>query len=178
MPARILVIYYSRTGHTKRIAEEIAKAAGGDLEAITDPSDRSGILGYLRSAYQAFRQRSVEIGPAAHDPSSYDLVVIGTPIWNMSVSPPVRSYLQREKDRLPTVAFFCTCGGSGGERAFTQMTRECGKSPATTLIVREAELDRSAAAVARFLTDLDAALPERAAGTTAPATGEVRPSLH
>jgi len=158
MPGRILVAYYSRSGHTKQIAERIAQVAGADLEAIIDPTDRSGLLGYLRSGYQAYRQRTVEIGPALHDPSAYDVVVIGTPIWNMSVSPPVRSYLARELGRLPAVAFFCTCGGRGGERAFAQMARECGKPPATTLIVREAELARCDAAIARFSRDVAEAL--------------------
>lgn len=158
MPARILVVYYSRSGHTKRLAEQIAQAASADIEAIVDPTDRSGALGYLRSAYQAFRQRTVQIGPSKHDASAYDLVVVGTPIWDASVSSPVRSYLAREAGRLPAVAFFCTCGGRGGERAFAQMARECGKTPTTTLIVRDAELPRSGPAIARFLRDAGEAL--------------------
>ncbi len=175
MPARILVVYYSRSGHTKQIAEQIALAAGADLEAIADPTDRSGIFGYLRSGYQAARQKTVEIGPSAHDAGAYDLVVIGTPIWNMSLSPPVRSYLARELGRLPSVAFFCTCGGSGGDRAFAQMTRECGKSPVSTLIVREAELPRCGPAIARFVRDLGDASAERAPAA-APAPSQPQPS--
>ena len=159
MPARILVVYYSRSGHTKQVAEQIAKATGADLEAIVDPTKRSGILGYLRSGFEASRGRLVEIGKSMHDPSAYDVVVIGTPIWDMSVTSPVRSYLAREQARLPSVAFFCTCGGHGGERAFAQMTRVASKRPTATLIVREAELARSAEAIARFVREL--AMPER-----------------
>ena len=154
MSGRILVAHYSRSGHTKQIAEQIARTVGADIEAIVDPTDRSGLLGYLRSGYQASRQRTVEIGPGVRDPSAYDLVVIGTPIWSMSVSPAVRSYLAREARRLPRVAFFCSCGGSGGERAFAQMARVCGKTPAATLIVRESELAASSAAIERFARDL------------------------
>ncbi|HSN30884.1 MAG TPA: hypothetical protein VLT45_31565 [Kofleriaceae bacterium] len=171
MPGRILVVHYSRSGHTKQLAEQIAQTVGADLEAIVDPTDRSGLLGYLRSGYQAARQRTVGIGPAAHDPSAYDLVVIGTPIWNMSVSPPVRSYLARELGRLPRVAFFCTCGGSGGERAFAQMARVCGKPPAATLIVREAELARSGSAIARFSHDIAEAIRSVSPPAIAPQVG-------
>ncbi len=171
MPGRILVVYYSRSGHTKQIAQQIAQTLGADIEAIVDPTDRSGLLGYLRSGYQAYRERTVEIGPAVHDPSAYDLVVIGTPIWNMAVSPPVRSYVSRELGRLPAVAFFCTCGGRGGERAFAQMARVCGKGPAATLIVREAELARSAGAIARFSHDLAEAILPIAPHPIAPQVG-------
>lgn len=164
MSARILVVYYSRSGHTKQLAEDIAQAVGGDLEAIMDPIDRSGLVGYLRSGYQAFRQRTVDIGSAIHVPSAYDLVAIGTPVWNMSVSPPVRSYLARERGGLPAVAFFGTCGGRGGERTFAQMASVCGKAPATTLMVREAELAHRGTAIARFARDLVEALPAARTG--------------
>lgn len=154
MPSRILVIYYSRSGNTKKVAQEIAGALGADLEAIADPADRSGLLGYLRSGFEAYFRTLAEIGPAHRDPQAYDLVIIGTPIWDMSLSSPVRSYLHRYQDRLPAVAFFCTCGGSGGERTFGHMARVAGKKPVATLAVRAAEVDRASSAVAKFLGEV------------------------
>ncbi|MGE5180482.1 MAG: flavodoxin family protein [Acidobacteriota bacterium] len=152
--SRILVVYYSRSGHTKQIAEQLARALAADVEAIADPTDRSGLRGYLRSGFEATTQRVVPIAACTHDPNDYELVVIGTPIWGMSVSAPVRSYLHRYQDRLRKVAFFCTCGGSGGERAFAQMSRACGLSPAATLIVREAELPHAEPKIAQLVRQL------------------------
>jgi hypothetical protein len=51
--------------------------------------------------------------PATHDPSAYDLVAVGSRSGNMSVSSHMRSYLMHERDRLPAIAFFCTCGRAG-----------------------------------------------------------------
>jgi flavodoxin len=147
MASRILVVHYSRTGHTKQLAQQIAGALGADLEAISDRTHRSGAIGFLRSAYEAIRGRQPDIAPPAHDPAAYAMVVIGTPIWSGSMASPIRSYLARHRDALHAVAFFCTCGGSGGERAFDRMSRACGLPPASTLIVREAELARSTSAV-------------------------------
>ena len=151
---RTLVIYYSRSGNTKRIAEQVATALGADLEAIADPTVRSGLRGYQRSGFQAFFHRTVDIGPVARDPASYDLVVVGTPIWNVSLSSPVRSYLRRYRASLPAVAFFCTCGGMGMARVFAQMARESRQQPKATLVVREAELATAASAIERFARDL------------------------
>lgn len=154
MSARILVVYFSRSGHTQKIAEEIARSLGADLEAISDPTPRSGFAGYLRCGFEASFKRLVEIAAATHDPGEYDLVIVGTPIWDMSLSSPVRSYLHRYQDRLKAVAFFCTCGGSGGDRVFAQMARVSGHAPVATLIVREAELDAASASIARFANEL------------------------
>lgn len=160
MASRILVVYYSRTGHTKQLAQRIADAVGADIEAIADRTNRAGVLGYLRSTYEAVRERQADIAPPSHDPAAYPLVIIGTPIWAMSASSPVRSYLRRHRGALRSVAFFCSCGGSGGERAFAQMARDLGGAqPVTTLIVREADLEaaRGIAAIDRFVADVQTA---------------------
>ena len=137
---KTLVVFYSRTGHTRGLAQRIAAALGAEIEEIVDRVDRRGILGYLRSGRDAWLGRRSDIVPPANDPGKFDLVLIGTPVWNMSLSSPVRSYLQDEAQRLPQVAFFCTLGGSGATRVFRQMELVCGKAPRATLAVTERQL--------------------------------------
>lgn len=167
MASHILVVYYSRTGHTQRLAERIAGALGADLEAISDRTRRGGVLGFLRSAYEAIRERQPEIAPPTHDPASYAMVIIGTPIWSNSLSSPIRSYLMRHRDALRSAAFFCTYGSSGGERTFARMAGLSGHSPASTLAVRGGELERSTAEVERFLAEVRAAAEIEQAPRTA-----------
>ncbi|MES2193945.1 MAG: flavodoxin [Pseudomonadota bacterium] len=136
MPApKTLVIFYSRSGTTRRIATALAAALGSTIEEITEGRSRAGFLGYWRSAIEARRKYAPGILPASNDPSSFDLVVIGTPVWVWSVSSPVRAYLTANKHRLPAVAFFCTLGGSGHEAAFAQMQEIVGKAPRATCAV-------------------------------------------
>lgn len=157
---RILVVYYSRTGHTRTVARQLAERLGADSEEIDDPTNRSGMLGYQWSGFQAFFRRVAPIAPATHDPHTYDLVVVGTPIWDMSLSAPVRAYLRRHRAVLPKVAFFCTCGGAGSARAFAQMSKEGGQQPVATMVLTERELTTSAVsdAIARFMVHIRAAL--------------------
>ncbi|HSJ99912.1 MAG TPA: flavodoxin [Kofleriaceae bacterium] len=157
MASRILVVHYSRTGNTRQLAERIARALGADLEAIADPTRRGGVLGFLRSAYEALRDRRPAIGPPVHDPAAYSMVVIGTPVWSRSASTPVLSYLERHREALGAVAFFCSCGSTGGEHAFERMARVVGRSPASTLTVRESELAGAAASIDRFVAAVRAA---------------------
>jgi flavodoxin len=157
---RTLVVYFSRTRTTENLAEQIGRALGADVEAIDDRADRSGLLGWLRSGYEGARHRLAKIGPARHDPASYDVVVIGTPIWSKSVSSPVRAYLRRHRAAFRDVAFFCTYGGSGAPQTFAQMSDECGLRPVATLAIRHADAASAAGGVERFVLEIGRAFPD------------------
>jgi len=137
--SRTLVVFYSRSGTTRRIAEALAEALKCDLEEITEPNPRTGFLGYIRSLLEARRKRPSIIAPKKHDVSSYDLVVIGTPVWAWSLSSPVRAYLMATASQLPEVAFFCTLGARGSESTFAQMTAIVGKRPRAVCAITQRE---------------------------------------
>ncbi|MBR1277094.1 flavodoxin [Bradyrhizobium sp. AUGA SZCCT0283] len=137
--SKTLVVFYSRSGTTRRIAQALSEALQCDLEEIAEPKPRTGFLGYMRSILEARLKRPSTITPRQHDVSSYDLVVVGTPVWAWSLSSPVRAYLMSTARQLPEVAFFCTLGGKGSESAFAQMTAIVGKQPRAVCAITERE---------------------------------------
>ena len=164
MTPRILVVYYSRTGNTRKVASELAAALNADIDEISDFENRSGIRGYFRSGRQAFWRKVVPLRPPRLKPDGYDLVVVGTPIWNVSLPSPVRAYLREHRRVIRASAFFCTCGGMGMERVFQQMTDESGQSPIAKLVILEAKLDTPVARgdVGAFVADIRRAVPATA----------------
>ncbi len=78
---KALVVFFSRTGKVRRVAEAIAAELGADVEEIVDTRDRRGPFGLLSAARDAMLRRTARIEEPAHDPADYDLVVIGTPVW-------------------------------------------------------------------------------------------------
>jgi flavodoxin len=154
-----LVVYYSRTGHTEQVAMEIAARWQADLDRIRDDGvDRNGLWGYLCSGWQAFSGATPAIRRATRNPAHYDLVVIGTPVWNWSLAAPVRTYARRHAGQFKQVAFFCTEGGSGDRRVFDELQRLCGRPPLATIVVKERELaaPKHARRLKRFLAHLAA----------------------
>jgi hypothetical protein len=137
---RVLVVYYSRTGNTASIAEGLGRACEADVEAILVSVPRRGVLGYLFSGFEAMFQRDSLILPPQRNPRDYDIVPIGGPIWNSTVSSPVRAYLKRFAGSLPDVGFFVTSGGGHDERALLQMADLSGKKPLAVLSLRERDL--------------------------------------
>ncbi len=141
---KVLLVYYSRTGTTRVVADAIAAALACDVEEITDTRNREGIFGYLRAGFDAAFARLTTLQRLRYDPKHYDLVIVGTPVWNASLSAPVRTYLTMHKGRLKNVAFFCTYGGSGSRRVFRQMAETCGIKPLDLLELRQAEVKSGA----------------------------------
>lgn len=118
---KALVVYYSRDGNTKFVANEVAKSLKADVEALTDKKNRKGIFGYILGGRDALLGRETEIGELKYGPETYDLVIVGTPVWAHSVAPAVRTYLNKNELSGKKAAFFCTYGGSGAEQVLGQL---------------------------------------------------------
>jgi flavodoxin len=138
--SKILVVYASRTGHTRTVAERLAVHCDADVEAIREPRGRRGFLGYLRSAREALKRKPAEILPLLNSVKDYDVVVFGTPVWAGHVSSPMRACLDKHGASLHRVAFFCTQGGSGAEKVLEEMAEICGKRPEATLVLKDSEI--------------------------------------
>ncbi|MDP3065447.1 MAG: flavodoxin [Methanobacteriaceae archaeon] len=108
---KTLVVFYSRTGNTRRVAEEIQNSLDCDIEEIIDTKKRSGPLGYMKSGRDASSGKLTVLKDITHDPASYDLLIIGTPLWAWHVSTPARTYIHQNHTKFSKVAFFCTAGG-------------------------------------------------------------------
>lgn len=118
---KALVVFYSRTGHTKRIAAMIAELLKADIEELVDKRGRRGLMGFLRGGWDAMKQRSTELEPLNHRPGDYDLIFVGTPVWASRPAPAVRTFLESQDLRGKKVALFCTMSGGGEEATFATM---------------------------------------------------------
>lgn len=161
MKPRILLAYYSMTGHTRTLALELCSALQCDLEEIREPRLRKGFSGMLRALYDALSRREPPIETAHHDPAVYDMLVLGGPVWAARMASPMRTYAHRYAGHAPKLAFFCTEGGRGAGQAFDELVAVCGKKPEATLAVDARHLPpgmhRDAAR--HFIARLHAAAP-------------------
>jgi flavodoxin len=107
-----LVVFYSRTGNAKFVAETVAAELGSDLEEIIDMKNREGKLGYLSGGSDAARGKETKIAETKRSPADYDLIIVGTPVWAGRITPAIRTYLGKNDLSGKKVAVFFTQGGS------------------------------------------------------------------
>ncbi|MEW6592260.1 MAG: flavodoxin [Candidatus Hadarchaeota archaeon] len=117
-----LVVYYSRSGTTKKVGEAIARELKADSEEIIDLKKRTGLrpIRWLIAGRDARKRKLTEI-KVKKNPGKYDIVVIGTPNWASNIAPAVRTYLTSHYLAGKKVGIFCTAGGDGFEKPLAEM---------------------------------------------------------
>jgi hypothetical protein len=100
----------------------------------------------LKSGIRAIKQ----------SPGDYDLVVIGTPIWCWNIASPARAYIEKYRDQLKWVAFFCTYGGSGQFKVLNDMESLAGRQPLATLALSDQAIENNhfQRALSRFVAQI------------------------
>jgi flavodoxin len=130
MSKKILVVYFSHTGNTREIADQIHKIVGGDIFEIQGvkpyPADYDACVKQakqeLESGYKPALKTKIE------NIEAYDLVFIGYPIWFGTFPAPVKTFLSGCDFSGKTVVPFCTHGGGGQGRSVTDIKILCPKS--------------------------------------------------
>lgn len=112
---KALVAYFSRTGNTRVVANQIRRALGADLFEIQPaepyPED------YEATVSQAQRERGTGHEPpltaTVPNAGSYDVIFLGFPIWGMTTPPVIRSFLSSHDVSEKALVPFVTHGGYG-----------------------------------------------------------------
>ena len=115
-----LVIYLSRTGNTRKVAEKIANDLSCDIIEIKPLKSYKGIIGWLRAGSQGVRRKIPKIEPITIDLKEHDLVIVGTPMWGGNMSSPVRTFLTKHASDIKKIAYFFSSGGGGSPKIFEE----------------------------------------------------------
>lgn len=124
---KVLVAYYSHTGNTRYLAELIAEETGGMLLELTPampyPEEENALEDQVQEEVRTgFCPPLMGKFP---DLRACDTLFIGTPNWNGTMAPPVRSFLSQGDFTGKRVAPFCTHGGDGAGQIRQDMARLC-----------------------------------------------------
>ena len=138
---KTLIIYFSRTGMTRKVAENLRTKLNADIEEIKDPTDRAGVVGYFRCGKESIKKILAPIEDIKSDLTTYDLVIIGTPIWGWNMSSPVRSFVTNYTGKLSRIAVFCTQGGSGADKAVAEIETLVGKKILASVAINNKEMN-------------------------------------
>ena len=118
---KILVAYYSATGSTEKVAQEIARETGADTFVITpvqpytsDDLNWGNDDSRVSGEHNDESLRDVELTQVTPDNwESYDIVFIGYPIWWYIAAWPVNNFVSGNDFSGKTVIPFCTAASSG-----------------------------------------------------------------
>jgi menaquinone-dependent protoporphyrinogen IX oxidase len=124
-----LVVYYSRTGKTRLVAQAIAEALNATLVEIKETKPRKlGPLIYLVGTFAALINRRSKINPIDVDLKQYERIFIGSPIWGSRPVPAVNSFTYQTNFEGRSVVPFFTMSGKNSEKALANITAKIERS--------------------------------------------------
>ena len=124
---KMLIVYYSwSNGNTAKIAAQLQRAAGADMERIETLHPYEGSYDDV----VAQGQREVNSGfmpdikTLQHDPADYEVIAVGTPTWWYTMAPAVKTFFHGQDLTGKTVVPFMTNGGWPGH-VIKDMKKAC-----------------------------------------------------
>lgn len=154
---RCLVVYFSLSGNTRKVAKLAVRAAGADVAEVRAPRYGSGSFRFLRAAFDSWRGRLPAIEVSGEPLGKYDFVLLMSPVWAGHAATPMRAYLAENHGRFKRTAFLLTCGARCPPRAFEEMAAHSGIKPEATFTLLDREIKGSSElppALASFLASI------------------------
>jgi len=125
------VVFFTRTGQSKRVAIKIAQGLNASLIEIDDHKNWKGLIGYIRAGFYSTVDKKVKI--TLNEPlDESKKIILVTPLWAGGIAPAARAFLNLQEKRL--VHLVVTSIGS------TAKDRE-GFLSVTDIVKREANED-------------------------------------
>ena len=157
---KLCIAFYSRSGHSRRLAAKLAEELHTDEVEITAPEYDGRILGYMRAGFDSIRQKGTlasQASQASEPLTKYRHVILVGPVWTSYPAVPLRT-LMRQRDALPqAVSLFLTSGGhSQPLKAFAAGVTDLGRPfVATGALPNSAEdTAQEGRAISSFLPEL------------------------
>ena len=127
---KILVAYFSWSGNTRKIANQIHRFVGGDLFEIVSVDKYP--IDYDEAVQQARKELDAgyrpELRSKVENLDSYDVIIIGYPSWWGTLPMPVVSFLSKCDSSGKIIAPFCTHEGSRLGRSVADIAKLCPQS--------------------------------------------------
>ena len=120
-----LIVYYSLSGNTEEAAKKIAKELGADLLKLetVKAMPKSFAAQIMVGGGQVTFNHIPKLKPFEIDPSSYDEIILGSPIWNSKGVPAVNAFLKDGKAAAKVSSLFFLSGGGEVQKGLTAITK-------------------------------------------------------
>lgn len=153
-PKKMLVAYFSHSGNTRTVAEQIREATGADIfeiePAAAYPTNYQAVVDQAKKEVNSGFKPALKSKP--ENLGKYDIIFVGSPCWWYTIAPPVATFLSSYDLSGKTIAPFMTHEGSRMGHSEADIKKLCaGATLLPGLPVRGGSVQEAAPEVAKWL---------------------------
>lgn len=127
MDGKILIAYYSKTGNTKKAAQQIARITGGTLHAITPqktyPENYFATIAVAK--WEHLKGEKPLLTDKVENFADYEKILVGFPVWWFTCPQLIKTFMESYDFSGKKVYPFCTHGGSGPKNSTRDIKEVC-----------------------------------------------------
>lgn len=127
---KTLIVYFSLEGNTEYVAGQIREATGAEqLKLVPKKAYHDkGFAKFFWGGKSAVMAEKPELEAYDVDLSAYERIIFGFPVWASNFTPPIRTFIEDNKDGLKGKKFaaFACQSGSGAEKALAKLAKALG----------------------------------------------------
>lgn len=133
------IVYYSMSGNTAAVAKQLADALEAGLVEIRPVKayPDKGVKKFLWGGKSAVMAETPKLQPYEFRADEYERIIFGFPVWASNVAPPIRTFVQENREALQNkqIAAFTCQSGNGGEKACAKLAKCLGQESLTPTVV-------------------------------------------
>ena len=152
-----VIVFYSLEGNTRYAAKALAKSLQADMLELKPqkPYPTGDASKYVAGGFAASIGAKPKLLPYTFSADDYDLIVLGSPVWNSHVTPPLNTFLSEHSLAGKKVAAFACHSGGGPEKLFIALENKVGSLAARAGFVDPAvHTEEAEPALAQFAETL------------------------
>ena len=109
------IVYYSMSGNTDYVANRISEKLDADLIRISPKKEypNKGVMKFFWGGKSAIMGETPELEDYEFDSDKYDTIIFGSPVWASSFTPPIRTFIKDNMEKLKV--FICSMGGGSAK---------------------------------------------------------------
>ena len=129
-----VVLYYSYGGHTKKVAEKLARTQGAELVEIKTKVRRPLPLLFVYDCALALMHKTTAIEPIAQDLSGYDMITLASPVWASNPAPAFNAVVKLLPKGKNVQVVLVSGGGPGSAKRSEKATKHRIKDQGCRLV--------------------------------------------
>ncbi|MBE5835734.1 MAG: flavodoxin [Butyrivibrio sp.] len=120
---KLSVAYYSLEGNIRYVAQKLADALGADLLELVPVKEYpdKGFKKYFWGGKAATMKEKPDLKPYSFTPDDYEVIVLCTPVWAGTFTPPFRTFLNENDMTGKKIAVVASSSGGNTVKCIQQL---------------------------------------------------------